>query len=699
MLLIWGGVPMPGLEYDTLTEDDASSVNNIIDLYQLVLGEAMDAGDLCGVLTTGPIDQSPAQSASWGGVALSFANHSEVWHVRSAPKGRMGHPLASNEVRKISVLIRKSGTQRGAQVTNIKLWRLPDSEKLTASAKELYTGNDVRQRDRGSLTYGALGIAMHGINLFENRSTKATTFSASNGCNVVLSAVASISRESDGVVCKIEASMTPHYVVAASLAGFKMNDVPGPRSCEEEYSETSWDRTCEHNATRFRSLVVRSDRLRYALKEDTALKLIFTAEDIFEQLSHIGYLDMRADPFLRGSLPDDLNRPCGLALILAIAVRVACYPEKWGLPPTCCDDAFATKEAALFVESIMPSVLSMACDGVGGEQSFSVDIVSKIAQSDIGATINGLRTGNLVGKHRNLDHVRMERSVKQTMRYLYCAGIAVCGDLFGLGPKCVEDSTAVYTRYGLASHLLDPMTESRTQSGYAVDLGNVVSRWPTLRTSTRGQRQIALAGVLVEVDSWLRTGKHNGATLSPQTQAPNSVRPEELNPCVAPVESLRESAPLAVAGVPRSAKKKKRVDVLLAERARVRNANHEHYANEAVRSLFKPGSRNDKRIASCSEKLCSVAINKASGIFGDVLQLGGCGGPSVLFNFTSYSISPTSAVLCAHCENRIHVVQSIAFAGSLGVCAQCGHPRCLKCVEREMREGERVANCHFCCGA
>ena len=446
----------------------------------------------------------------------------------------------------------------------------------------------------------------------------------------------------------------------------------------------------------FMSVLLLATGIAAAQAETQATK--FTAEDIFEQLSHIGYLDMRADAFFKGSLPDDLGRPCGIALILAIAVRVACYPEKWGLPPTCCDDAFATKEAALFVESIVPSALSMGCDGVGGEQSFSIDIVTKIAQSDIGALINGLRSGNLVGKHRNLDHCRMERSVKETMRYLYCAGIAVCGDLFGLPPKCIAGSSVLYTRYGVASPLLDPMTESRTQSGYAVDLGNVVSRWPTLRTSTRGQRQLALADLLVEVDGWLRTGKYHGVVLSPKTQAPNSVHPEELDPAVASVEALRESAPLVAVGGPRSAKKKKRVDVLLAERARVRNANHEHYAQDAVRSLFKPGSRNDKRIASCSEKLCSAAINKASGIFGDMLQLGGCGGPSVLFNFTSYSISPTSAVICAHCENRVAVVASIAFAGSLGVCVRCGHPRCLLCVSREMREGQGMVNCHFCCG-
>ena len=79
--------------YDTLTEMEAANVENIIDLYLVVLGRVMEAKDLCGVLTCGPLEQSVAQHENWGGASISFGTCPEVWHVRSSPKGRMGLPL------------------------------------------------------------------------------------------------------------------------------------------------------------------------------------------------------------------------------------------------------------------------------------------------------------------------------------------------------------------------------------------------------------------------------------------------------------------------------------------------------------------------------------------------------------------------------------------------------------------------------
>ena len=221
--------------------------------------------------------------------------------------------------------------------------------------------------------------------------------------------------------------MPPHYVVAACLAGIEMNptETPDTRECAEQYTDKSWDQACTLLASGFQGLLMQSERMRPMLTEDTGLKLIFTAEDIFEQLSFIGYLDMRADPFYKGSLPTDMSRPCGLALLLVIAVRVACSPEKWGLPWTRFDDAYATKEAALFVESLIPSVLSLGRDGAaGGEQQFTIDLVTQLAQKDIGELLTGLRSGQLDKKHHNLDHNRLANSLQQTMSFLQCAGVA-----------------------------------------------------------------------------------------------------------------------------------------------------------------------------------------------------------------------------------------------------------------------------------
>ena len=47
-------------------------------------------------------------------------------------------------------------------------------------------------------------------------------------------------------------------------------------------------------------------------------------------------------------------------------------------------------------------------------------------------------------------------------------------------------------------------------------------------------------------------------------------------------------------------------------------------------------------------------------------------------------IGTKSAVRCANCDAFVNVVQSVAFAGALGTCARCAHPRCLACVTKDL---------------
>ena len=679
----------PKRPYDTL--DDVEMFTDLIELYHFVMGEALKAPDLCGVLTTGTLDACPSQHAQWGGSPCTFGNHPEVWHVRSAPKGRIGLPLGPREVRKVSVLVRKSATHRLARITNIKLWRLPESSKLDEAIQHLFDAQDARHAERSKRTYGAMGMGVHGVNLFAFRERPTTTFLASCGCQAVLSSVAKITRMQDNTISKMEASMLPHYVVAACLAGFKMaTGTPLPRGCEEEYDELTWEGLCGHLAVCFRDEL---SRMPYPKEEDTALKLMMSAEDVYEQVSLVGYLDARADPFFRNSLSEDMHRPSGLPLVLALSVMIAARPTKWHLPPARLDDAYATKEAAFFIESIVPSALELDGEILYGEQPYTFDLVMKIAHSEIKEVIDAF-SGGLTPpnpKYAGLDPRKMANSVKETMYFLFCLGVGVCQDLFGLPPTGGGFTTGQYTKYGFAAQLSDPMMESRAQSAYEMGLGQVVERWPTLRTSTRGQRQQALAEVLVDVNEWLSTGKYRGMVHTPTAEAPNSIRKDEiLNDVDEPPRS----------NAPKSTKKKKRVEVnsLLVERAKTRDANQKHYAAQSMRSLFKTNERNAKRIQACSQKLCGAAMNSAAGLFCDVLQLGGCGGPSYLFEFDSYLVSPTMATQCAHCTNMVHVVQSIALAPTeLRGCASCKQPRCISCMSRDMQTGATLPpDCNVC---
>lgn len=658
-----------GRKCDTLDDVDTSGAATIADVYELVLGEAMRADDLCGVVVTGALNLSHAPPGYWGRFPLSFSDHIEVWHMRCAPVGRTGKPLEPNEVRQVSVLVRQSATNKNATVTHIKLWRRPSTDRLYD------VSTDLRQKTRGLSTFGPIGVAVHGINLFERRATPGTTFAAARGSHTVLPAIATITKgDPQGTVYRIESSMAPHYVLAAAMLGLEFPDTPAHRNCEQSFTDAEWLSECKRNAVRMKQLCETKGVID---DPETYLKLLFTAEDVCEQMSFTGYLDTRGDPFYEGTLPDDMHKPSGMPLMVAIAVCIATNPERWGMTPTQADDAFATKEAALFIETLLPGILPTGSDGTGGG-IYSFTVVINYALTQIRANIAKLHSGQLDGKRGGVDHRRLDRAMKASLHYLLCMGTSVCVNLFGLRPLRADGSVEFH---GLASHLNDPVMSSRSRSAYAAGLGNVVERWGTLRTSTKGRRQRALAGVLVDVDQWLKTGRYRGVVLHPTTQASVSVRPEELDP-TAPAPPPAPAPPSA-----RSAKKKKRPEALLAERGRLRDAKGNHCAREAVRCMFRNGGREEQVSLAASDKLCGEALEAASGIFSDILQgmgQGACAGMSDLFDLTTYLVSPSSSVRCAHCTNRVNVVQNVAFGGLFGKCAFCNHPRCLQCVSKDI---------------
>ena len=655
-----------GRKYDTLDDVDTSGAATIADVYALVLGEAMRAEDLCGVVTTGALNLSHSPAGYWGRYTLDFRGHPEVWYVRCAPAGRCGEPLEPNEVRQVSVLVRESKTGKNATVTHVKLWRRPSTERLYD------VSTDLRQKTRGLSTFGPIGVSVHGINLFERRATATTTFAAAKGSHTVLPAIATITKgDPQGTVYRIESSMAPHYVLAAALLGVEFPDTPAHRNCEQSFTDDEWLSECKRNAIHMK----RACESKGVIDDpETNLKLLFTAEDVCEQMSFTGYLDARADPFYEGTLPDDMHKPSGLPLMVAIAVCIACNPERWGMTPTQADDAFATKEAALFVEALLPGILPAGSDGTGGG-IYSFTVVINYALTQIKANIAKLQSGQLDGKRGGVDHRRVDRAMKASLHYLLCMGTAVCVNLFGLRPLRADGSPEFH---GSASHLDDPVMVSRSRSAYALGLGNVVERWGTLRTSTKGRRQRALAGVLVEVDQWLKTGRYRGVVLHPTAQASVSVRPEQLDPTATPAPAPPSA---------RSAKKKKKPEALLAERGKLRDAKGHHCAREAVRCMFKNGGKDDLVSLAASDKLCGEALEAASGIFSDILQgmgQGACAGMSDLFDLTTYLVAPASATLCADCDNRVNVVESVAFAGLFGKCGSSGQPRCLECVSRDI---------------
>ena len=672
-------------KYDTLDAVDTNGAHDIEDVYALVVGEAMDAPDLCGVITTGPLNQSYSHGGYWGRYPLEFKGHPEVWHVRCAPVGRIGKPLEQGEVRKISVLVRDSPTSKNSIVTNIKLWRRPQEHEVCAD------NPDLRRKERGWLTLGPIGVATRGIRMFERRATGVA--------QITLPAISTITRTTDDAAPRrIEPMLMMHYVLASSMIGMgELNESLNPRSCEVRYTEEEYDSACTRSAATFKRMCVAHSP---HFKGSDLVRILLAAEDVCEQESFIGYLDQRADPFYIGAMQDDMHKPSGMPLMLALAVCIASNTGQWGLPPTLSDDAFAAQEARFFIESTLPAILSLEAfnDAAGCEQVHSIDVVLNYALANLRHCISKVQSGSALPVATNgkppcsVDPKKINNALMASMRYLMCTGIAVCVELFGMPPKKSSGPDGVYTTYGFAQHLVDPVMASRVQSAHDRGMGNTVPRWKTLRTSTRGKRQLALASVLVEVDVWLRTGKYRGVVLHPtaEASASASVRPDELDAAAsAAVAAAAAAAAAAAPASARSSKKrpKMKFEALLAERGKQRGVRQQCYATDALRCMIRPGGKHDWKICAAAEKLCGEAVQAAAGIISDALQgleYGVCVGIGDLFNIFTHLVGPASKVQCAHCENTVDVVESVAFAGSLANCSLCGQPRCLECVSADI---------------
>ena len=701
-------------DYDTLDDVELPEFGTLYDVYNAVLGKAMLHDDLVGVVTTGAIMTTHNHgNRSWGNLPAKWENHPEIWQCRSSPKGRIGMALKPEELREVVVLIREGGKSKRAMVTTIKLWRLPGlTSKLEMSKKEY---------NRGATTFGALGVPFHGILIFNERAvyredTVLHRVSKSSRCHSILSGYATIMSVSGLTTDRVEASMVPHYVIAGHLAGFTVSDVPLMRSCQENFSYSEWGKIASVQRQNFAMEISKaSEACRHERNPDFNIGYIFSAECICEQSSFIGLLDQLSDKFYEDAIPDDLHQPCGISLMLAIAVRIACNPRRWGLALPRGDDAYATKEASFLFEAVQPSVLPCGSDTLTGDQTYGIDLAITHACEAMSSTIHKLRVGQINGRTHDLNHTVLEARYHQTLNYLFCAGIAVCQDTCGLLPDKGDGTSGLYTECGFASWYSDAASESRAQSAYSYGLGAVHARMPTHRTSTRGRRQKALIGVLQNVEQWICTGKYRGVRLSQgQTMHANSdcvesIRAEDLDAPVAtrtsnlnmhvaitdepPQSPSTPSAPPTAAAHNPPRKKKglraplpKDMNATLADNGKRRSANEQHCINQAVKSLLKKNPTLNKGSTAriCNQQINGVALDDAVGVLSDHLQVGAVFGMSQQFDVQTYAVGSKSSIQCSNCPRTVNVVESIAFSGSLGNCRRCGHPRCLHCVSEDI---------------
>ena len=566
---------MQDSEYDTLDDLDTSTVSTLAGLYDAILGPALRQSGVCGVLITGTRDMTSSQNGAmaWGAHSVEFPGYEENWQVRSSPKGRMGTPIKPDEIRKVAVLVRSSATNgKAARITTLKLWLVPQVDVFTVS------------NERHCGTYGAHGVNMIGIHMFENHGRaqveeRAFSMGRNNYRAVLGSFVTTTTLPPPGLEAAATTGPTAQFFnrqgrmvdsvqscplhiccVAASLAGcevqpYASSDAMDTRELDravldeqrlqvyqrmgelllrKEHARRAQERaasnvfTDEQKTEEVHADEVEKFRLPAghidALKRESSA-LVAASEMLCEQLSHGGFLDMMADPFFDGAMPDSMHRPSHMPLFIAFAVRIACFPDRIGLPPGTPDDLFAVREVTNLFESFQPPFLPHGIGSGKGSRSepqFAIDVVLQHSVARMLKELDRIRNATPSSASAALkEKLReqgtqvdaIEKKVQSALVMLHRAGTAVCVDLCGVIPQREDATSGVYTKFGLAESCCDPVEHAKCVAAYENNLGHLAPRVDPMRCTSVGARQMALARVMAVVERWLCTGTYCGTRL------------------------------------------------------------------------------------------------------------------------------------------------------------------------------------------
>mgnify|MGYP006985882062 CR=1 FL=1 len=776
--------------YDTVDDLDTSEMTTLQDFYEAILGPAMRQPNVCGILITGTRDMTSGQNCSmaWGMESLAFPEYDEVWQVRCSPRGRMGKPVEPGEIRKVAVLVRPSCTNgKASRIATIKLWVVTPIDALQVS----------NQRQHG--TYGAHGVNMTGIHLFEHHgrsmiAERGYTQGRHNYRVVYGSFVSAMTTPPPGLVLpdaflnkqgkmigSVQSCPLHHLIIASSLYGNTLQEQPGgetlpgtrelcavlleQKRIEAAISMTELMVITEHARRKFErdekgvsTDHATVDELRVPEEIRTAMRaqasaLMASAEALCEQLSHCGFLDMSADPFFEQAMPDAMHRPCGMPLLIAFAVRIACHPERVGLPRGKVDDQLAAREASNLLESLQGAVLPHGTGTVVGDDDdtpqYAIDIV---IQHTVTKLLTELERIKEAAPHATLPRSLRDRGVtkieeiearvNQALHMFYRTGIALCVDLLGTTPKRADGTSGVYTRMGLAESCCDAVEHAKDDAAYRNNLGRLCPRVDPMRATTRGAQQMALARTLLVVERWLCQGTYCGTRLVVNDDSDTEIErvsvhssaSSTLSRCFSPAsdEEAKHNKPIAdamtsalesavaVRSAGGSKKKMRRtmrqdaqrvadasskvgmkklqeeeaVKACMSSRGRSRANVDAQMVNEALDSL-SARTRGGKLFEEAVRALApgsGKAIDDATAIFSEVLQCGACHGTTERIDFQCFLVGMGSTNHCCNCNKPIHVVETLAFGGHHAACRNCRHPRCLDCVQHDidlLGEGKR----------
>lgn len=225
------------------------------------------------------------------------------------------------------------------------------------------------------------------------------------------------------------------------------------------------------------------------------LVAMHNAMAVTDLLTCEGLLGILGHSFSGGSMPDMLHSPGGFPLLIAMACRIACYPERFQLVAGTDADRFANRE---FVSMFESNWQAMSPTQAGGRNVYAIDLALSrgIKEARLHASKEG--TSQAVEDHLTLWHRAGQRCLTAV-----------------LGPQ-LEDFLPWRSTVGKTTpkKLLDPLLEARNRvmreqiSATEAVTGND-SRQTVHMASTQEKINILMM-VMNSVEHWLRSGQYCG---------------------------------------------------------------------------------------------------------------------------------------------------------------------------------------------
>jgi len=600
-----------GVHFDTL--DDFHDGITVEELSRLFIGPIRETA--VGVLITGT--RALAMGDGYWGKPIGLPGGENI-QIRQFPIGRIGKPLEVGETRVIAT--RTSGSS---------LFRVT----IAILFKSTFVAPACIDSNQRGHTVGCRGVHFLLPSLLNKHSARRDTMKTDkrlnlSGYHAIRPGCTILTKPEDGTLVTV--SGHAYLVIAANICGMDYPDPEQPRVvnivCEKDYK---------------RLLTEFHKRLTSVTSGSASAGAVSSANRITEILGAESVASMRCSDLFDGALPDQLHSPIGISLIIVMAMRIACFPERFGVHGACTpQDAFSNIE---FGNQVSARWCPVAPKGF-----LAIDVVCDSALRHARAHASELP------HNPNTDHGPFHNVYDQLVFWQRAGQRIVSNVVAAPCERALVAKRAARTIFGEPDLTKDPIAESK----YHV-LGKEGKVRPFKEADSEGFHFASkhdIKNTLIkmhdDVETWLRTGMYGDVRLSAHN--------------------------VNVARVP-----KKKCNV-------AGNNTKDRQGNVPIDDNESDEEDVDEILDT---NLCMDAITTATGIVYSFMVHGARAVHQ--FAIETYIIGKGGKNSCADCDKEVDVLQGFIFPSTFGQCMLCNRRRCYECT-RKVAESGFTKGCSRC---